>query len=241
MIILPAIDVISGKPVRLYQGNYERKEIVADSAVDTALKFEHEGAEWIHMVDLDGAKKGTRVNDSLVIETAHAVRVSVEVGGGIRTMPDVEYYLNHGIARVILGTAAICNEVFLKDALSNYGTKIAIGMDCHNGMVSGSGWLNDSSEYYLDFAERMQNLGASTLIFTDISRDGTLTGPNLEMLRSLQERVSCNLIASGGIHNLKDISDLAELNLYGAISGKAMYAGTLSLSEAIREGEKGRC
>ena len=241
MIILPAIDIISGKPVRLYQGDYDKKEIVADSVVDTALKFEREDAEWIHMVDLDGAKAGKRINDALVIKAAHAVQASVEIGGGIRSMEDVEYYLSHDIARVILGTAAIRDEVFLKEALHSYGSRIAVGMDCHNGMVSGSGWLDDSSEYYLGFAKRMQDLGASTLIFTDILRDGTMTGPNLEMLKTLQETVSCNLVASGGIHNLNDIKNLTRLNLYGAITGKAMYAGTLNLLEAIKEGGRGTC
>ncbi|MCH4206730.1 MAG: 1-(5-phosphoribosyl)-5-[(5-phosphoribosylamino)methylideneamino]imidazole-4-carboxamide isomerase [Solobacterium sp.] len=238
MIIFPAIDIISGQPVRLYQGDYAKKEIVAESVLDTALKFQSEGAEWIHLVDLDGAKAGVRKNADLIIETARKLKIPVEVGGGIRTMEDVEYYLNHGVKRVILGTAAISDQFFLKQALKQYHDAIAVGMDCHNGMVSGSGWLEDSSIYYLDFAKQMQQLGVSTLIFTDISKDGTLAGPNLEMLEQLKQAVTCNITASGGIHNLSDIKALVKLGVYGAITGKAMYAGTLNLKQAIREGKK---
>lgn len=238
MIILPAIDIIGGKPVRLYQGDYSQKEIVADSVLDTALKFAREGAEYLHMVDLDGAKAGKRVNHELIAETAQSVSVPVEVGGGIRTMEDIAWYLEHGISRVILGTAAMHDEHLLKEAVQRYGKKIAVGMDCKNGYAMGEGWLESSQLYYLDFARKLEQEGVSNIIFTDISRDGTLTGPNLSMLKKLSETVSIDITASGGIHNMEDIEKLADMDLYGAITGKGVYAGTIDLKEAIRAGRK---
>lgn len=242
MIILPAIDIIGGKPVRLYQGDYSQKEIVADSVTDTALKFAREGAEYLHLVDLDGAKAGKRVNHELIAKTVQSVSVPVEVGGGIRTMEDIVWYLEHGISRVILGTAAMHDEHLLKDAVYRYGNKIAVGMDCKDGYAMGEGWLASSQLYYLDFARKLEQEGVSNIIFTDISRDGTLTGPNLSMLKKLSETVSIDITASGGIHNMEDIEKLADMHLYGAITGKAIYAGTIDLKEAIRAGRKeGQC
>lgn len=238
MMILPAIDIIDGKPVRLYQGDYAKKEIVADSVLDTAEKFEREGVEYLHMVDLDGAKAGKRINHELIAHTAQSVSVPVEVGGGIRTMEDITWYLEHGISRVILGTAAMHDENMLKEAVSRYGEKIAVGMDCRDGYAMGAGWLEKSGFYYLDFARELEADGVKNIIFTDISKDGTLSGPNLEMLEKLKEAVHIDITASGGIHNMEDIRKLADMDLYGAITGKAVYAGAIDLKEAIRTGRK---
>ncbi|NLH63652.1 MAG: 1-(5-phosphoribosyl)-5-[(5-phosphoribosylamino)methylideneamino]imidazole-4-carboxamide isomerase [Erysipelotrichaceae bacterium] len=241
MIILPAIDIIQGRPVRLYQGDYAKKETVADSVLDTAQKFAEEGADCLHMVDLDGAKSGRKENAEIIIETVQKIGIPAEVGGGIRTMEDISYYLDQGVDRVILGTAAINDEALLKNALEHYGSHIAVGMDCRDGFAMGQGWLSRSSLYYLDFAKHLEQMGVRTVIFTDISKDGTLQGPNLAMLKELQKTVSMQIIASGGIRDLKNIQDLAALDLYGAITGKAMYAGTLDLKQAIEAGKEKTC
>lgn len=233
MIIIPAVDMINGAPVRLYQGDYEKKEVVADSVLDTVLSFQNSGAEYVHMVDLDGARSGRRENAGLITAAAGMLKIPVEAGGGIRTFEDVSYYIENGVDRVILGTAALRDEELLKKALEHYGSRIAVGMDCRSGYVSTAGWLQDSSCMYLDFAEKMEKLGVRTLVFTDISRDGTLSGPNFEMLERLQQNCSCNIIASGGIHSLEDIARLAEMNLYGAIVGKALYSGDIDLRAAV--------
>ncbi len=237
MIILPAIDMISGRPVRLYQGDYSKSEIVAESVLDTARRFEESGAEWIHMVDLDGAKTGRKENAELIVKTAQSVSIPVEVGGGIRTMEDISFYLENGVSRVILGTAAIRDEELLKKAVAKYGEKIAVGMDCKDGYACASGWLETSALYYTDFAKHLEELGVSTVIFTDISKDGTLAGPNLAMLKELSAATKMQIVASGGIRDLGNIQDLADMNLYGAITGKAIYAGTMDLGEAIRIGK----
>jgi phosphoribosylformimino-5-aminoimidazole carboxamide ribotide isomerase len=234
MIILPAIDMIAGKPVRLYQGDYAKSEIVASSVLETARAFAQSGASYIHMVDLDGAKSGSRENAKLIAECARSVTSPVEVGGGIRTMDDISWYLQNGVSRVILGTAAVENEELLKSALAEYGEKIAVGMDCRNGYAATRGWLESSDLYYLDFAKHLENLGVKNIIFTDISRDGTLSGPNLQMLEALSKHVSCDITASGGIKNIDDIRALKKLGLYGAIAGKAIYTKDIDLMEAIR-------
>lgn len=233
MIILPAIDMIAGKPVRLYQGDYAKSEIVASSVKETAETFAKEGASYIHMVDLDGAKSGTRENALLITEIAKSVSSPVEAGGGIRTMEDIRWYLENGVSRVILGTAAVADEALLKEAVARYGQKIAVGMDCKNGYVCTEGWLQSSEYYYLDFAKHLEEIGVGNIIFTDISRDGTLSGPNLEMLKKLSETVRCDITASGGVKNIDDIRALKDLGLYGAIVGKAIYTGDIVLSEAI--------
>ena len=233
MIILPAIDMISGRPVRLYQGDYSRSEIVADSVLKTAETFAEAKAGYIHMVDLDGAKSGRRENAKLIAQAAQQLDVPVECGGGIRTMDDISWYIENGVSRVILGTAAINNEELLKEALGRYGAKIAVGMDCREGYACSDGWLQSSKYYYIDFAKHLEELGVKNIIFTDISRDGTLSGPNLEMLANLKEAVSCDITASGGIRSIDDIKALKALGLYGAIIGKAIYTGDIDLSEAI--------
>ena len=233
MIILPAIDIIDQAPVRLYQGDYNQKEVVGSSVLEIARMFEACQASYIHMVDLDGAKAGHKKNAELICQVARSVQVPVEVGGGIRTMEDIEYYLSRGVQRVILGTAAIHDRNLLKEDVERYKEKIAVGLDCKDGYVCGSGWLETSELYYVDFARELEKMGVQTIIFTDISKDGTLQGPNLSMLKTLKEAVSMQITASGGIRDLEHIRALKQLGLYGAITGKAIYADTLDLKEAI--------
>lgn len=237
MIILPAIDLLDGKPVRLYQGDYKRKESVGDDALLIARQFAAEGAKYLHLVDLDGAKTGKPCNFALIQKMVAEIGIPVEVGGGIRTLQDIEGYVQCGVKRVILGTAAIEDPSFLKEALYRYGDKLAVGLDCKDGYVYGNGWLSASQKDYIAFAKEMETLGVKTLIVTDISKDGTMQGPNLIMLQELSKAVNIQLIASGGIRDLSHIKQLCELDIYGAITGKALYAKTLSLKEAIQESE----
>ena len=234
MIIIPAIDIIDGKPVRLYQGDYNKKEIVAKDVLDTSKKFEYLGAQWIHLVDLDGAKKGELVNLNVIIEIAQTLSIPVEVGGGIRTFEDIKYLIDNGVSRVILGTSAMEDEKLLNKALREYGEKIAVGIDCKDGYVCGRGWLQKSSIHYIEFAKRLEKLGVKNIIVTDISKDGTLEGPNIEMLNELKKEVCMDITASGGIRDVSNIKALKEIDVYGSITGKAIYAKTLSLEEAIK-------
>lgn len=233
MIILPAIDIKDGQCVRLTKGDFATVEKVAEDPLLTARSFQAAGAEWIHMVDLDGAKEGALVNSSVFVDVAKNTNLKVELGGGIRTMESIDYYMESGISRVIIGSAAISDPGLVKRAADRYGDRIAVGIDARNGMVSGDGWLTDSDITYLDLAKRMEAIGIRCIIFTDISKDGTLSGPNLEQLGLINDAVSCDIIASGGIHVMDDIIALKEMDLYGAICGKSIYKGTLSLKEAI--------
>lgn len=233
MFILPAIDIKDGNAVRLFKGDYSTAHKVAESPYDAAKAFAEAGAEWMHMVDLDGAKDAKLVNADLIADVAKSSGLLVEVGGGIRDMHAVEYYLSHGINRVILGSAAVKNQQFVIDAVNNFGDKIVVGIDAKDGMVRAEGWLDNSDINYIELAKRMEDVGVQTIVFTDIEQDGTLAGPNLKQLDDLVHEVSCNIIASGGVAVLKDIVNLAELDVYGAICGKAIYSGTLDLKQAI--------
>ncbi len=233
MLILPAIDIINGDCVRLFKGDYSTAHKVADSILETAMSFEKAGAKFIHMVDLDGAKEGKRLNSESIIEVRKNCDVKIEVGGGIRTMDSVEYYLENGIDRVILGSAAIKDPDFVKEAVKKYSSQIAVGIDAKDGFVSADGWTDTSEINYIDLAKQMEDIGVKYIIFTDISKDGMLSGPNLTMLDELKSKVSCNIIASGGVANLKDIINLTDLDIYGAICGKAVYTGSLDLVQAI--------
>lgn len=233
MIILPAIDILDQKPVRLYQGNYGKSQCVGESILDIAKTFEKEGASYVHMVDLNGAKEGKKVNQNIIVEVASTLQIPVEVGGGIRCMEDVEFYLQNNVSRVILGTAAIEDMNFLKKAVELYKEKIAVGLDCKDGFVCGNGWLSKSNLEYISFAKELQAIGVQTVIVTDISKDGTMMGPNVEMSKNLKEAVDMNIIASGGIKDMSHIQQLLDISVYGAITGKAMYEKTLSLKDAI--------
>lgn len=234
MILLPAIDIHQGKCVRLFQGDYSTAEVVAGDPLETAKSFRGKGAHWLHMVDLDGAKAGRPINHELILRTADSADMHVEVGGGIRSMRTVEDYLMSGASRVILGSAALEDPDFVKEAVRTYGRQIAVGIDALNGIAASEGWTRQSGMDYIEAAKRMEDIGVRYIICTDIGRDGTQTGPNLEMLDKLNRAVSCNIIASGGVSGLRDIMDLYGLGLYGAIAGKAVYAGTLDLGAAIR-------
>lgn len=238
LTILPAIDIKDGTCVRLLKGDFATAEKVAEDPLEAARRFEESGAEWLHMVDLDGARDALPRNRDIFVQVAAGTSLKVEVGGGIRTMETVDYYLQNGIERVILGSAAVKEPAFVKAAVQKYGSRIAVGIDAKNGLVAAEGWLDTSEVYYLDLAREMEKIGVQYLIFTDISKDGTLSGPNLAQLRALSESVSCKLIASGGICDIGDIRAVKELGVYGAICGKSLYQGTLDLREAIAAGQE---
>jgi phosphoribosylformimino-5-aminoimidazole carboxamide ribotide isomerase len=238
MIILPAIDIKDGNCVRLFKGDYSTASKVAENPYDTAKSFADIGATWMHMIDLDGAISAKPVNSDLIIDVAKNTNINVEVGGGIRNMDTIEYYLSRGINRVILGSSAVKNQQFVIDAVKNYGNQIVIGIDAKNGMVCAEGWTDKSEIHYIDLAKQMEQIGVETIIFTDIDQDGTLAGPNLKQLDDLTHEVSCNIIASGGISNLKDIININSLNVYGSITGKAIYTGDLDLKQALQIASK---
>ena len=233
MIIIPAIDIIDGKPVRLYQGDYNKKEVVGQDVLKIAKNFEIAGAEYIHLVDLEGAKKGKLINNKIIIEVAKSVNLPIEVGGGIRTYENIKYLIDNGISRVILGTVAIENLDFVKRALDKFGDKISIGVDCKNGYLCGRGWLKESKFNYIDFSKEMEKMGVDNIILTDISRDGTLQGVNIGMLKKLNENICMNITSSGGIAKIDDIRELKNLNIYGVIIGKALHSKHINLKEAI--------
>lgn len=233
MIIIPAIDIIDGKPVRLYQGDYNKKEVVGQDVLKIAKNFEIAGAEYIHLVDLEGAKKGKLINNKIIIEVAKSVNLPIEVGGGIRTYENIKCLIDNGISRVILGTVAIENLDFVKRALDKFGDKISIGVDCKNGYLCGRGWLKESKFNYIDFSKEIEKMGVDNIILTDISRDGTLQGVNIGMLKKLNENICMNITSSGGIAKIDDIRELKNLNIYGVIIGKALYSKHINLKEAI--------
>lgn len=233
MIIFPAIDIIDGKPVRLFKGDFSTAEQVAEDALQTAQGFVDAGAEWIHMVDLDGSVQKKRVNHKVFVDVANQTSLKVELGGGIRTMQDIDYYANNGISRVILGSVALKNPALVKEAVKEFVDLIAVGIDAKNGLVATEGWTEGSDTFYIDLARQMEDMGVKTIIYTDISKDGTLTGPNIEQLTTLNEAVSCDITASGGVTNIDDIIALNDKGLYGAICGKSIYKGTLDLKQAV--------
>lgn len=234
MVILPAIDIKDGQCVRLYKGDYATVQKVADSYMDTARAFENAGAKWIHMVDLDGAKDATQQNKDIFLDVAKNTKLKVEVGGGIRSMDTVEMYLKGGISRVIIGSAAVKNPQLVKDAVKEYGERIAVGIDAKNGFVATEGWLETSNVHFTQLAKAMSNVGVEYIIFTDISKDGTLSGVNAEQLDEINKYCKANIIASGGVHTIEDIKICKKLGLYGTICGKSIYSGSLDLAEAVR-------
>lgn len=233
MLIFPAIDIIDGKPVRLFKGDFSTAEQVADDALATADSFVKAGASWIHMVDLDGSLKKERVNHQTVIDVATQTPLKVEIGGGIRKMEDIEFYANNGISRVILGSVALKNPQLVEQAVKEFGSLVAVGIDAKNGFVATEGWTEGSNTHFIDLAKQMEAMGVDTIIYTDISKDGTLAGPNVEHLVQLNNAVSCNITASGGVTDINDIITLRDKGLYGAICGKSIYKGTLDLKEAV--------
>ena len=235
MILLPAIDMKDGACVRLKKGEFSTVHKVANSALETAKAFADAGARWVHMVDLDGARDGVRTNFPFIYEVIQNSGLKVELGGGIKTELDVITIAEAGVGRFVIGSAAVTNPQVVDYALGLYGDRVAVGIDCLNGKVRTAGWETDSGLDYLDFARQMESKGVKTIIFTDIAADGMLSGPNYEQLAALQSTVSCNIIASGGVTTLDDVKRLRDMDLYGAIIGKAYYAGTIDLAEAVKE------
>lgn len=236
MIIFPAIDIIGGQCVRLVKGDYATASKVAEDPLATAQQFEAAGAEWIHMVDLDGAKAGYPVNTEIYQNIAQNTKLKVEVGGGIRTLETIQAYLELGIARVILGSVALKNPQLVADAINTFGAdRIVVGIDAKDEMVATEGWLETSSVHYITLAQEMIKVGVKTIIFTDISKDGTLSGVSIGQLKQLADATAgqCNIVASGGVHTLEDIIACRDLGLYGTIAGKSLYQGTLDLHTAI--------
>ena len=233
MKIFPAIDLYSGKAVRLFKGDYSKMTVYSENPLEVARDFEQKGAEFIHLVDLEGAKDGTTPNFETVKSIAENTRLFTEIGGGIRSMETVEKYLGAGVDRVIPGTAAVENQDFLKAAVNKYGEKIAVGVDIKDGFVAVKGWTEASSYSCFDFCEKMRETGVKTLICTDISKDGAMQGTNRELYRELAEKFDIDIVASGGVSTLDDIRALKKLGLYGAIIGKAYYIGAIDLKEAL--------
>ena len=233
MQIFPATDILGGKVVRLTKGDYNQVKIYADSPAEMAREFMKDGASNLHMVDLDGAKDGAPVNFDAIKEAAQIKDLFIEVGGGIRDMNRIEAYLNLGVKRVILGTAAIRNYPFVEEAVKKYGSAIAVGVDAKNGLVAVNGWQETTTVNSVEFCKKLRDSGVATVIYTDISKDGMLSGTNLEIYQELSEIKSLDIVASGGITFADEIRTLSDMGIYGAIVGKAVYEGKLSLKDAL--------
>ena len=233
MKIFPAIDLYDKKAVRLFKGDYAQMTVYGNDPVGIAKEFEKKGAKYIHVVDLEGAKKGEPAHLDIVEGIAEETGLFIQTGGGIRNMETVEKYLTSGADRVILGTSAVTDETFLKAALEKYGDKIAVGADIADGKIAIKGWLEKSEYTAESFFEKMQTLGVKTVICTDISKDGAMKGANLALYKTLSEKYSMDIVASGGVSTMDDVKALSEMGVYGAIIGKAYYIGAIDLTEAI--------
>jgi len=234
MIIYPAIDIKEGRCVRLLQGRFDDVTVYGDDPVQMAQRWVSSGANWLHIVDLDGARGGTSNNRNIILEIVKKFPVSVQTGGGIRTMEDIEQMVSAGASRVILGTAAVRNPALVKEALMKYPERIAVGIDAKDGKAAVEGWEQVSEYTAVDFAKRMEQLGCRVIIYTDISTDGTLSGPNLKAMKEMIDSVNMDVIASGGVSSLQDLKNLKSIGAAGAITGKAIYTGALDLSEALK-------
>jgi phosphoribosylformimino-5-aminoimidazole carboxamide ribotide isomerase len=233
MIIYPAIDVQNGRCVRLSQGKFTDETVYSDYPIEVAKKFDQMGAEYLHLIDLDGARLGEPQNIAVISEIAVTVGIPIQLGGGIRTIETMEIILNKGIERIILGTSAVNNQELVKKAVKSFGKNLAIAIDARDGMVAIEGWAKTSSFTALGFAKKMEDIGASVIIYTDISRDGMLNGPNLKAMEEMVKAVDIDVIASGGITSLQDIRNLKQVGVSGAIVGRALYTGDIDLQEAI--------
>lgn len=233
MNIFPAIDLYDKKAVRLLKGDYEKMTVYSENPIEIARDFEKCGAEYIHMVDLEGAKFGTTPNIEVVADIAKNTSLFVEIGGGIRSIETLEKYFEAGVKRAILGTSAVNDRAFLEEAVNRYDDKIAVGADVKDGYIAIKGWLEKSGITLDNFLSEMEKIGVSFVICTDISKDGAMSGTNLELYKTLSEKYKMNITASGGVTDIDDIKALRKMNLYGAIIGKAYYTGAIDLKEAI--------
>lgn len=233
MKLFPAIDLFDKKAVRLFKGDYNDMTVYSTSPVSVALEFQRLGAEYIHVVDLEGAKDGTTPNIDVVREIAYKTDLFVEIGGGIRSMDTLDRYFESGVSRAIIGTAAITDEEFLRAAIAKYGEKIAVGADVKDGYIAIKGWVEKSNVTLDEFFAKMQAIGVCTVICTDISKDGAMRGTNLAMYAALSQKYSVNIVASGGVSGIDDVKALADMQIYGAIIGKAYYTGAIDLAEAL--------
>lgn len=234
MKLFPAIDLFNGKAVRLYKGDYEKMTIYSENPSEIALDFYNKGAKCIHIVDLEGAKNGDTPNLETIKKIVSATDAFVEVGGGIRSIEVIKTYVDAGVDRVILGTAAVQNPEFLSEAVEKFGDKIAVGVDIKDGFVAIKGWTEKSTFTGLEFCKKMQEIGVKTIICTDISKDGAMQGTNHELYKTLKENLNVQIIASGGVSSIDDIKRLKGLDIYGAIIGKAYYTGDIDLSEGLK-------
>ena len=233
MLILPAIDLYDKKAVRLYKGDYDNMTVYSNNPPEIAEKFKAAGAEFIHLVDLEGARDGNTPNIDIIETIVKNTGLKVEVGGGIRSLEVIKRYLDIGVARVILGTAAVENEGLLVDAIEQWGEKIAVGVDIKDGFVAIKGWKEKSAFTCDEFFQKLQKIGVKTVICTDISKDGAMQGTNRALYKELSQKYNMDIVASGGVSSIDDIKALAEMGLYGAILGKAYYIGAVNLAEAI--------
>ena len=233
MRIFPAIDLYEGKAVRLLKGDYNAVTVYSENPLEIAKDFENSGATELHTVDLEGARDGGTPNIEIIKSFVENTNLNVEVGGGIRSMDTVKAYLDAGVTRVILGTAAVTDREFLQEAVDTYGDKIAVGADIKDGKVAIKGWVEKSEYNTFEFFEMLEEIGVSTVICTDISKDGAMQGTNRELYKDLSEKFSVNIIASGGVSSLDDVKALNEMNLFGAIIGKAYYTGAIKINEAL--------
>jgi len=233
MKIFPAIDIYEGKAVRLFKGDYAQMTVYNDDPLAVARDFEAAGATCLHLVDLEGAKSGDTPNLDTVKHIVQNTDLFTEIGGGIRSMATVNAYLSAGVDRVILGTAAVCDPAFLREAVAAWGERIAVGVDIRDGKVAIKGWTETAEKDAMDFCRELETLGVRTVICTDISRDGAMQGTNHALYRTMSEELSLDIVASGGVSSIEDVSALADMKLYGAIIGKAYYVGKINLSEAI--------
>lgn len=237
MILLPAIDLYEKKVVRLTRGDYAQMTVYNDDPVAQAGLFQEAGAQWLHTVDLEGAKDGSTPNYSVIEAICKDTSLKVEIGGGIRSLDTIQKYLDAGVERVILGTKAVTDPAFLEESLDKFGSHIAVGVDIKDGKIAIKGWLETAQDSVEDFFTKLCKLGVSTVICTDVSKDGMLAGTNIDLYRQLSQKFSLDLIASGGVSSQEDLARLKELGLYGAILGKALYTGALDLKTALREME----
>ena len=233
MLLFPAIDLYDHKVVRLLKGDYQKMTVYSEDPVATARGIEAEGGRWLHLVDLEGAKDGTTPNFDVVAAICQETKLQVEIGGGIRSLEMIERYLNAGVARVILGTKAVTDENFLRDAVGRWGDRIAVGVDAKDGRVAVKGWVEVLDVDMFDYLWKLRSIGVKTAIVTDISKDGAMKGTNLPLYERLSRLDGIDITASGGVSTLEDIRALRDMGLYGAILGKAMYNGAIKLKDAL--------